>query len=252
MTIVRPTVHLVLAAALLGLAACSKPAPDSAAAKSDAPATAAPSASTAKGAVALESVEQRASYSIGFDIGRNIASQPGMNIDQAALSAGLSDALAKSEPRLNPAEMQQAFADLQSRAAQATAALAETNIKSSEAFLAANKAKPGITTTASGLQYEVITRGTGAKPAPENTVVVHYHGTLIDGTVFDSSVERGETIEFPVTRVIPGWVEALQLMSVGDKWRLFIPPGLGYGARAAGKIPPNSALIFEVELIGIK
>jgi FKBP-type peptidyl-prolyl cis-trans isomerase len=232
----------MLSAAALGLAACSKPASE----------TAASAASSKEGSAGLESVEQRASYGIGFDVGRNIGSQPGMTIDQTAFATGLADALAKQDPRLTMEEIQAAFTTMQERSTQATASLAEANIKTANAFLEANKAKPGVQTTASGLQYEVISSGTGAKPKPENTVEVHYHGTLIDGTVFDSSVQRGETIEFPVTRVIPGWTEALQLMSVGDKWRLFIPPGLGYGPRAAGKIPPNSALIFEVELISIK
>jgi FKBP-type peptidyl-prolyl cis-trans isomerase len=234
----------LLAAATLGLAACSKPADDAA----STPKTDTPAASIA----GLESPEQRASYGIGFNVGRDLASQPGMNIDQAAFASGFADALSQKNPQLTVDQIQAAFTTMQERANQATAAAAETNIKAANAFLEANKSKPGIQTTASGLQYEVISSGTGAKPKPENTVEVHYHGTLIDGTVFDSSVQRGETIEFPVMRVIPGWTEALQLMSVGDKWRLFIPPGLAYGPRAAGKIPPNSALIFEVELIAIK
>ncbi len=234
-----------LAVAALGLVACSKPADEAAAA----PKAAAPAAA---GTLALESAEQRASYGIGFNVGRDFASQTGLTIDQAAFAAGLADALAQKNPQLTVDQIQAAFATMQERSNQATAAAADTNLKAATAFLETNKAKPGVQTTASGLQYEVIASGTGAKPKPENTVEVHYHGTLIDGTVFDSSVQRGETIEFPVTRVIPGWTEALQLMSVGDKWRLFIPPGLGYGPRAAGKIPPNSALIFEVELIGIK
>jgi FKBP-type peptidyl-prolyl cis-trans isomerase len=234
----------LLAAATLGLAACSKPADDAAST---------PKADTPAASIAgLESPEQRASYGIGFNVGRDLASQPGLTIDQSAFASGFADALAQKNPQLTVDQIQAAFTTMQDRANQATNAAAETNLKAAAAFLETNKSKPGIQTTASGLQYEVISSGTGAKPKPENTVEVHYHGTLIDGTVFDSSVQRGETIEFPVTRVIPGWTEALQLMSVGDKWRLFIPPGLGYGPRAAGKIPPNSALIFEVELIGIK
>lgn len=120
------------------------------------------------------------------------------------------------------------------------------------AFLAENAKRAEVTTTASGLQYEVITSGDGAKPTAEQTVEVHYHGTLINGTVFDSSVERRKSISFPVNGVIPGWVEALQLMSIGDKWKLYIPQELAYGERGAGQsIPPFSALIFEVELLGI-
>ncbi len=238
----------VLLAATLGLAACSKPSPDAAKVQPGPPSSAAGSSGT----VTLETVEQRASYGIGYDVGMNVAARSGLEVDQKALTAGLADAFSRTESRITQAEMQQAFATLQERMSQVTAAAAETNLKASTAFMEANKSKAGIQTTASGLQYEIISSGSGAKPAPNNTVEVHYHGTLVDGTVFDSSVQRGETIEFPVTRVIPGWVEALQLMSVGDKWRLFIPPALGYGANAAGKIPPNSALIFEVDLIGIK
>ncbi len=122
-----------------------------------------------------------------------------------------------------------------------------------EAFLAENAKKEGVKTTASGLQYKVIKSGTGATPKPTDTVKVHYHGTLIDGTVFDSSVQRGEPITFPVTGVIPGWVEALQMMKVGDKWQLFIPAKLAYGEHSpTPAIPPNSVLIFEVELLGIE
>jgi FKBP-type peptidyl-prolyl cis-trans isomerase FklB len=122
-----------------------------------------------------------------------------------------------------------------------------------ETFLAENARKEGVVTTASGLQYKVIKPGTGESPRQTDRVKVHYHGTLIDGTVFDSSVQRGEPIVFPVGAVIPGWVEALQLMKVGDKWQLFIPARLAYGDRSPGpSIPPNSPLIFEVELLGIE
>lgn len=122
-----------------------------------------------------------------------------------------------------------------------------------EIFLAENAKKEGVKMTASGLQYKVIKSGTGESPKPTDTVKVHYHGTLIDGTVFDSSVQRGEPISFPVTGVIPGWVEALQLMKVGDKWQLFIPARLAYGEQSPSpKIGPNSTLIFEVELLGIE
>ena len=121
-----------------------------------------------------------------------------------------------------------------------------------ETFLAANAKQEGVTTTASGLQYKVLKSGTGESPKLTDTVKVHYHGTLIDGTVFDSSVQRGQPISFPVGGVIPGWVEALQLMKVGDKWRLFIPARLAYGDQSPSPaIPPNSVLIFEVELLGI-
>ena len=129
---------------------------------------------------------------------------------------------------------------------------AENNLKAGQDFLAANKQKPGITELASGLQYEVLTEGTGAKPTAFNTVTCHYHGTLIDGTIFDSSVQRGKPASFPLNQVIKGWTEGVQLMPTGSKWRFFIPPHLGYGDRqVGGTIGPNSTLIFDVELLGI-
>ncbi len=129
---------------------------------------------------------------------------------------------------------------------------AEANLKAGKDFLAANKNKPGITELASGLQYEVLKEGAGAKPRATDTVTCHYHGTLIDGTIFDSSVKRGQPASFPLNQVIKGWTEGLQLMGTGSKWRFFIPPHLGYGDRQVGPtIGPNSTLIFDVELISI-
>ena len=129
---------------------------------------------------------------------------------------------------------------------------ATNNLKAGQDFLAANKEKPGITELPSGLQYEIIAAGTGAKPTAYNTVTCHYHGTLIDGTIFDSSVQRGKPASFPLSQVIKGWTEGVQLMPTGSKWRFFIPPNLGYGDRqVGGTIGPNSTLVFEVELLGI-
>jgi len=129
---------------------------------------------------------------------------------------------------------------------------ASANLKAGQDFLEANKQKPGVTTLPSGLQYEVITEGTGIKPGARSNVTCHYHGSLIDGTVFDSSVKRGQPATFPLNRVISGWTEGLQLMGVGSKWRFFIPPNLAYGDRQTGSdIGPNSTLIFEVELLGV-
>ena len=129
---------------------------------------------------------------------------------------------------------------------------AEANLKTGEQFLEENGKKPGVVVLASGLQYEIITEGTGSKPSAKNKVTCHYHGTLIDGTVFDSSVQRGQPATFPLNMVIKGWTEGLQLMTQGSKWRFFIPPQLGYGDRqVSAQIGPNSTLIFEVELLGI-
>jgi FKBP-type peptidyl-prolyl cis-trans isomerase FklB len=130
---------------------------------------------------------------------------------------------------------------------------AASNLKAGEEFLTQNKKRQGVIALQSGLQYEIITEGTGAKPTESNTVTCHYHGTIIDGTVFDSSVKRGQPASFPLNAVIKGWTEGVQLMSVGSKWRFFIPPNLGYGDRQVGTyIGPNSTLIFEVELLSIK
>jgi FKBP-type peptidyl-prolyl cis-trans isomerase FklB len=200
----------------------------------------------------LETLDQRASYAIGQKIATQISADPNLTVDADALIAGIGDKLAGKDPYLNEQEVVAVFNDLRSRAQKAErAAIAAEQAKAAE-FLDANARRPEVVSTGSGLQYEVITEGTGPKPTPENRVKVHYHGTLTDGTVFDSSVQRGDPIEFPVTGVIPGWVEALQLMPTGSKWRLFIPPALGYGDRGSGKIPGGAALIFEVELIEVK
>lgn len=234
---------LSLSCLLLGLVACQKSEPDTTAAK-PAMTTAAPSAFT--------SLEQKVSYGIGRNMGSQLANDPALKTDQAALIAGIQDALNGAESQISEADLRAAFQAFQEQAQTAAQAKAEAARAGGAAFLATNGQRAGVTTTASGLQYEVLTPGTGAKPTRDQTVQVHYHGTLVDGTVFDSSVQRGEPIEFPVTGVIPGWIEALQLMNVGAKWKLFIPANLAYGDRAAGKIPPGSVLIFEVELLGVK
>ncbi|MFH1496446.1 MAG: FKBP-type peptidyl-prolyl cis-trans isomerase [Verrucomicrobiota bacterium] len=202
--------------------------------------------------LSLDTTDQRVSYGIAMNMGANIARQGGVEIDMTAFFAGLQDGLNGAKPRLAEKDLQAAFQEAQGRI---EAAKAESSAKQAAAgndFLAKNKARAGVVTTDSGLQYEILREGSGAKPAASQTVEVHYHGTLIDGTVFDSSVQRGETISFPVTGVIPGWVEALQLMSVGSKWKLFIPSDLAYGDSGQGPIPPGSVLVFEVELISIK
>lgn len=196
--------------------------------------------------------DQKVSYAIGYNIGSNLAQQKGVTVDLQSFQAGVADSLAGTDMRIPESEVEAAFASMQGRIQEATAKVAETNLAASKAYLAANKTKPGVTTTASGLQYEIIAAGMGRRPKATDKVEVHYHGTLIDGTVFDSSVRRGQTIEFAVNGVIPGWTEALQLMPVGSKWKLTVPPDLAYGPVDRGQIPPNSTLIFEVELIAIK
>lgn len=199
----------------------------------------------------LETIDQRVSYGIAMNMGRNIAQQGGVEIDLAAFVVGLQDGLSGAKSRVSETDLRAAFETAQERAEAVAAAGAAKQSGAGKQFLEDNKARAGVVTTKSGLQYEVLREGKGAKPKPDQSVEVHYHGTLIDGTVFDSSVARGETISFPVTGVIQGWVEALQLMPVGSKWKLFIPAELGYGNRAQGAIPAGSVLVFEVELISI-
>lgn len=206
-------------------------------------------------AVTLESTEQRLSYGIAFGLGKRML-QDAMPIDADAFSAGLSDALEGGEGRMTQEEIaaeMQAYQEKMVAEQQVTqAALGEANLVAATAFLEQNQAREGVVVTESGLQYEVIEAGKGAKPGPEDTVEVHYRGTLIDGTEFDSSYGRGETVTFGVGQVIAGWTEALQLMAVGSKYKLAIPSELGYGAGGAGQlIGPNAALIFDVELISI-
>jgi FKBP-type peptidyl-prolyl cis-trans isomerase len=202
----------------------------------------------------LTNPKQKTSYAIGLDIATSLKRQE-LDVDAKALAAGIADGFA-GKPALTEQEMKAAIMDLQksamARAEEKQKAGAEKNLKAGEDFLAANAKKDGVKTTASGLQYKVIKAGTGASPKPTDTVKVHYTGTLVDGTVFDSSVERGTPATFPVKGVIPGWTEALQLMKVGDKWQLVIPAKLAYGEDGPGPIGPNSTLIFEVELLGIE
>jgi FKBP-type peptidyl-prolyl cis-trans isomerase FklB len=199
----------------------------------------------------LQTADQRVSYGIAMNMGRNIAQQGGVEIDLAAFVVGLQDGLSGAKSRVSEPDLRAAFETAQECAEAVAAGSAAQQAEAGNAFLAENKARAGVVTTKSGLQYEVLTKGQGVKPTKDQSVEVHYHGTLIDGTVFDSSVVRGETISFPVTGVIPGWIEALQLMPVGSKWKLTIPADLAYGNRAQGTIPAVSVLVFEVELISI-
>ncbi len=196
------------------------------------------------------------SYSLGHQTGSSAKKQE-LDISTEAFITGLKDAMAGKASAIDPEKQQAVMANFKQQYLQRMQAKqqeqAMSNLEKADAFLAENQKKDGITTTESGLQYRVITEGEGTSPTLNNSVVVHYKGTLIDGTEFDSSYKRGEPIEFPVTGVIRGWTEALQLMKPGAKYELFIPPALGYGERGAGAaIPPNSALIFEVELVEVK
>jgi FKBP-type peptidyl-prolyl cis-trans isomerase FklB len=179
---------------------------------------------------------------------------PISNIVPGALLEGIRDALTGAEPKLTRQQCDAAISLFQDEMQKKAQLESEKNLREANAFLAANKKKPGVVVLPSGLQYQILKRGNGRSPKITDKVRTHYHGTLINGTVFDSSVERGEPIEFAVNGVIRGWTEALQLMKVGDKWRLVIPPNLAYGPnpRQGGPIGPNAALVFEVELLGIK
>ena len=213
-------------------------------------------AAAAQDAPALTSPKEKRSYALGVNIGTGLGKQ-GMDIDAALLAKGLQDALAGKKTLLTQEEVQAVLAEfqaeMQKKQAAAMQQAAETNKKAGDAFLAANKAKEGVVTLPSGLQYKVLKAGEGKKPAAEDTVVCHYRGTLIDGTEFDSSYSRNEPLTIPVNRIIRGWSEALQLMPVGSKWQLVIPASLAYGERGTpGPIGPNAVLIFEVELLSIK
>jgi FKBP-type peptidyl-prolyl cis-trans isomerase len=205
--------------------------------------------------VALESSSQRLSYGIAFGLGSRMAADA-VPMDMDAFIAGMSDGMEGAEPRLTQEEItaeMQAYQEKATAAQQvAQAESGAANLAISSAYLAENAAKEGVVVTETGLQYEVLVAGEGAIPTAEDTVEVHYRGTLIDGTEFDSSYSRGQTASFGVTQVIPGWVEALQLMPVGSKWKLVIPSDLAYGAGGAGgTIGPNATLVFEVELVSI-
>ena len=206
----------------------------------------------------LKGLKEKASYSLGLDMGRRLRAQS-VEIDPDLMARGLRDGLGGGDSALTDAEIQEVMQSFRQELAAKQQAVAKSagdkNKGEGDKFLAENKKKEGVKTTASGLQYKVIKEGTGKSPTATDTVKVHYRGTLIDGkTEFDSSYKRGEPIEFPVNGVIKGWTEALQLMKVGSKWQLFIPSELAYGEAGTpgGPIGPNSALLFDVELLGVK
>lgn len=203
----------------------------------------------------LKSQKDKASYSIGINLGTQL-SQNKDDIDVDKVILGINEAFAGKESRLTPEEVRTVMTEfqqtMQKKQQEKIAALSEQNKKDGDAFLAKNKTEEGVTTLESGLQYKIITAGTGESPKVTDTVVTHYTGTLVNGTEFDSSHKRGQPATFPVNGVIAGWTEALQKMKVGSKWKLFIPSELAYGVNAPPQIGPNSVLIFEIELLEIK
>lgn len=204
----------------------------------------------------LKSTLDSACYALGLNVAASFKSGGLTTINYEAFNRGLKDAFQQANPALSPQQCQEAVNNLfNSVSKQREAEEMKNNmptINAGKAFLAANKAKPGVVTTASGLQYQIITQGTGAKPKLTDRVTVNYKGTLIDGTQFDSSYDRGEPITFELTRVISGWTEGLQLMQEGSKYHFVIPYNLGYGANATSKIPAFSVLVFDVELLKIE
>lgn len=226
-----------------------KPAPAPAATPHTAPETPNPSTSS------LNTQKDKRSYAIGIGIGRNL-SMGSVDVDPNILLQGIKDALAGSRPLMTDDEIKSTMSSLQAEVRQRQMVkmqrAAEANKKEGEAFLAANKTKPGVVELPSGLQYKILKEGTGPKPTATDSVVCNYRGTLLDNTEFDSSYKRGQPATFQVGKVIKGWTEALQLMPVGSKWELYIPADLAYGERGAGQsIGPSETLIFEVELLSI-
>ena len=199
----------------------------------------------------LSTDEPRVSYGIGRQRGGQLRANPPPGVSLDAILAGLTDAFNGADSRVSEADLSASFKVIRDIMQAEAAAKAEAAAGAGKEFLAENAKREGITTLASGLQFEVLTAGEGAKPTRESNVRTHYHGTLIDGTVFDSSYERGQPAEFPVGGVIAGWTEALQLMNAGSKWRLYVPSELAYGAQGVGSIPPHSVLVFDVELLDV-
>jgi FKBP-type peptidyl-prolyl cis-trans isomerase FklB len=204
----------------------------------------------------LKSQKDKVSYIIGTEIGKNFRKQS-VDIDPDILTRGIKDAISGKQPLLTEQEVQETMAafqkEMMAKQEELAKKLGEKNKKEGETFLAENRKKEGIKTLPSGLQYKVVKAGTGKKPKLTDTVTAHYRGTLIDGTEFDSSYRRGKPASFPVSGVIPGWTEALQLMEEGTKWQLFIPPHLAYGEQGkGGVVEPNATLIFEIEVISIQ
>jgi len=195
--------------------------------------------------------QEKYSYSIGYQFAKNLKQQS-VDYDVASLKQAIVDVSNGKESQVEEAEMQRVMQAMYEERSKKMSAESGDNLKKGQEWLEANKSKDGVKVTASGLQYKVVQEGSGAKPKDSDIVVVHYKGTLLDGTEFDSSIKRGQPAEFPLKAVIPGWTEGLQLMKKGGKYEFYIAPELAYGERGRPSIPANSVLIFEVELIDIK
>ncbi len=243
---------LLALTAALAIAGCNQPATSTASTTETGAATTQNKAPTPN----LKSEASKFSYAVGMNFGHSLQRFP-VTLDKEALLAGITAAINKEKTLLTPREAQQTIQSVmkkqQEQAMFKRKAQGEKNKKAGLEFLAENSKKEGVKTTVSGLQYKILREGDGATPKATDTVKVNYKGTLLDGTVFDSSYDRGQPISFPLNGVIKGWTEGLQLVKVGGKIRLFIPPELAYGKRGAGgKIGPNQTLIFDVELLGIE
>ncbi|TWX53310.1 FKBP-type peptidyl-prolyl cis-trans isomerase [Colwellia hornerae] len=200
----------------------------------------------------FETIEQRVSYGVGRQLGDQLRNNPFKEFDVSAVQAGLADAIANSASQVSDEDLNAAFSVVSKKMQELEQAAAKEMSAEGEKFLADNAKRDEVTVTESGLQYEVLATGDGEKPTAASTVRTHYHGTFINGDIFDSSVDRGQPAEFPIGGVIPGWTEALQLMTEGSKWRLYVPYHLAYGEQGSqGAIPPYSTLVFEVELLAI-
>jgi FKBP-type peptidyl-prolyl cis-trans isomerase FklB len=203
----------------------------------------------------LKDQKDKESYSLGYQFGQNMKAQ-GAELNLKVYTSGIEDALRGANPALSQEEIHKTISDLQKRIAAAQQkelkAMADKNLADAKIFMDENKKKGGVKTLPSGLQYKILAEGSGKTPKATDEVTVNYKGALVDGREFDNSYKRGAPANFRVDKVIRGWTEALQLMKEGSKWQLFIPPELAYGERGAGSVQPNSALIFEVELISVK
>ncbi len=240
---------VLIASSVVALTACNDET------EQNAEPTAQVASSSASGSADLGTEIQQVSYGIGLNFSQNIKRQ-GVDLDMTAFNAGVSDGLAGNEPQLAQEDIMKAMQSFQKSMAAKQKEDRDVqggeNKKQGEAFFVENTKKEGVITLESGLQYKIITEGKGEIPSADSTVEVNYRGTLLSGEEFDSSYKRGQPVSFPVKGVIKGWTEALQLMPVGSKWELYIPADLAYGPGGTGPIGPNSALIFEVELLSIK